>query len=198
MEPVKFIEKYLPNKYGTLCKERIFSNSDNNATLTVRLAEFEEQQAAGGGKGAKKGGKEEATTELVERPFNGERRIILKILSGESVLYEAVGFNEITVPNFKFQSTKGTGREYSLLVEFDLRTWPEAVLKNEQTEKICWVAQVSAQDSLALVRDTKQEDKEKQTRKSWEDAEPGRAERAKKTRRRFLIELKKERGEALT
>jgi len=48
------------------------------------------------------------------------------------------------------------------------------------------------------VRDTKQEDKEKQTRKSWEDSEPGRAERAKKARRRFLIEMKKENGEALT
>lgn len=45
-------------------------------------------------------------------------------------MYEAVGFNEITVPNFKFLSTKGTGREYSLLVKFDLRTWPDAVLKN--------------------------------------------------------------------
>lgn len=55
-----------------------------------------------------------------------------------------------------------------------------------------------AQDSLAFVRDTRQEDKEKTTRKSWEDAEPGRAERAKKTRRKFLIEMKKERGEALT
>lgn len=67
---------------------------------------------------------------MVERPFNGERRIILKILLGETVMYEAVGFNEITVPNFKFLSTKGTGREYSLLVKFDLRTWPDAVLKN--------------------------------------------------------------------
>jgi hypothetical protein len=53
------------------------------------------------------------------------------------------------------------------------------------------VAQVIGQDSLALVRDTKQEDKEKQTRKSWEESEPGRAERAKKARRKFLIELKK-------
>jgi len=51
---------------------------------------------------------------------------------------------------------------------------------------------------LAFVRDTRQEDREKLTRKSWEDAEPGRAERAKKTRRKFLIEMKKEGGEALT
>lgn len=60
-------------------------------------------------------------------------------------------------------------------------------MKSEQTEHICWVAQVIGLDSLAFVRDTRQEDKEKLTRKSWEDAEPGRAERAKKARRKFLI-----------
>jgi hypothetical protein len=57
VEPVKFIEKYLPNKYGLICKERIFTNTDTNATITVRLAEFEEVQSSGAGKGAKKGGK---------------------------------------------------------------------------------------------------------------------------------------------
>jgi hypothetical protein len=54
--------------------------------------------------------------------------------------------------------------------------------------------QTISQESIGLVRDTKQEDKEKLTRKLWEDGEPGRAERAKKARRRFLIEEKKERG----
>lgn len=38
VEPVKFIEKYVPNKYGIICKERIFTNADNNATITVKLA----------------------------------------------------------------------------------------------------------------------------------------------------------------
>lgn len=38
VEPVKFIEKYVPNKYGIICKERIFTNTDNNATITVKLA----------------------------------------------------------------------------------------------------------------------------------------------------------------
>lgn len=120
-------------------------------------------------------------------------------MNGENVLYQAEGINQITVPNFKFQSTKtNANKQYYLQVKFDLRIWPQAVVKNQHTDKICWVAQVIAQDSLAFVRDTKQEDKEKQTRKSWEDSEPGRAERAKKARRKFLIELKKERGEALT
>jgi hypothetical protein len=57
-----------------------------------------------------------------------------------------------------------------LFVKFDLRLWPECAIKNEITEKICWVAQICSTESLALVRDTKQEDKEKQARKSWEDS----------------------------
>jgi hypothetical protein len=59
VEPVKFVEKYVPNKYGLLCKERIFTNNDNSATITVKLGEFEEIQGGGGaGKAAKKGGKD--------------------------------------------------------------------------------------------------------------------------------------------
>ena len=75
-----------------------------------------------------------------------------------------------------------------------MRIWPDCSVKKEETEKICWVAQVSSTDSIAFVRDTKQEDKEKEIRKSWEDGEPGRAERAKRARRRFMIEMKKENG----
>lgn len=59
VEPFKFIEKYVPNKYGIICKERIFTNSDNNVTINLKIAEFEEiQGGGGGGKAAKKGGKE--------------------------------------------------------------------------------------------------------------------------------------------
>lgn len=76
-------------------------------------------------------------------------------------------------------------------MKFDLRAWPEAQLKSQDTEKIYWALQIYSEETIALVRDTRQEDKDKLTRKSWEDAEPGRAECAKKARRRFLIDMKK-------
>ncbi len=64
VQPVKFMEKYSANKYGLICKERIFTNSDNNASITVKLAQFEEIQGGGGGAGkaAKKGGKDQPTS----------------------------------------------------------------------------------------------------------------------------------------
>lgn len=57
MEPVKIIEKYQPNKYGLICKERIFTNVDNNVSILIKLAEGEEIQGGGDKKAAKKGGK---------------------------------------------------------------------------------------------------------------------------------------------
>ena len=128
VQPIKFIEKYSPNKYGVICKERIFSNADNNATFTFKLAEFEEIQGGGGGggaKGAKKGGKEEPTSQLVQKPYNDFKNIIVKILNGQNVLYEATGINSVTIPNFKFLSTKANpAKQYYLCAHFNLREWP--------------------------------------------------------------------------
>lgn len=91
-------------------------------------------------------------------------------MNGDHILYEAAGINEITIPNFKFSNTKTTEKQYFIETSFDLRKWPEAATNNEDTQKICWVAQIISEESIAIVRDTRQEDREKETRKSWEDA----------------------------
>ena len=198
VEPVKYVEKYTPNKYGLICRERVFCNADTPATLTFRLADFEEGQPAAG-KAAKKGGKEEGGAELLDKPYSGSKSLLLSVKNKDKVLFEATGVNEITIPNIRFLSTKTNPEsEYYIELCFDLRRWPEAAVKSEETDKICWVAEVLSEESLALVRDTRQEDREKATRKSWEDAQPGRAERAAKARKRYLAEVKKAKGEALT
>ncbi len=53
---------------------------------------------------------------------------------------------------------------------------------------------IHSEESVAMVRDTRQEDLEKAIRKSWEDKEPGRAERAKKSRQLYLLKVKKDKG----
>jgi hypothetical protein len=56
---LKFIEKYKPNKYGLVFKERVFSNAATKQGFLVKLVEGEEVQggSGGAGKAAKKGGK---------------------------------------------------------------------------------------------------------------------------------------------
>lgn len=53
-------------------------------------------------------------------------------------------------------------------------------------------------ETLALVKDTDKEDREKALKASWETNDPGRAEKATKSRQRYLIQKKIKAGEELT
>ena len=64
-------------------------------------------------------------------------------------------------------------------------------LKNEETENINWFLKVFSTETMVFVKDTEKEDKEKEVKKNWEDKEPGRSEKAKKSRKKYQIYLKK-------
>ena len=81
---------------------------------------------------------------------------------------------------------------------FDLHLWPECKTVNEQTEDITWCIKLFNSDTLALSKDTDKEDREKALKASWEAAEPGRAEKATKSRQKYLALMKQKRGEKLT
>ena len=49
-------------------------------------------------------------------------------------------------------------------------------------------------DGGHLIKDTDKEDKEKALKLSWETAEPGRAEKAAKSRAKFLVQQKQAKG----
>ena len=73
---------------------------------------------------------------------------------------------------------------------FDLTLLPEYATSSEASENISWVLKMYSSDTVALIKDTDKEDREKALKVSWETAEPGRAEKAAKSRQRFLL-LKK-------
>jgi len=88
---------------------------------------------------------------------------------------------------------------YVIQATFDKNDWKEAILKeHEETNDITWSMRVFSSDTLAIVKDTDKEDKEQKLKDSWEAAEPGRAEKSQKSRMRYLIQLKQEKGEELT
>lgn len=87
---------------------------------------------------------------------------------------------------------------YVLQATFDLHQWPEAKSLCDETEGITWVLKFFTSDTVALIKDTDKEDREKALKLSWENAEPGRAERAAKSRQRYLLQQKQKSGEALT
>jgi hypothetical protein len=71
---------------------------------------------------------------------------------------------------------------YILQCTFDLREWPDAAEVSAFTDQIHFVLSVLSTDTIAVVHDTTKEDRERAIKKSWEDNEAGRAEKAKRSR----------------
>ena len=79
-----------------------------------------------------------------------------------------------------------------------MNEWENCKSENEETEGVNWILKIFSTETVALVKDTDKEDKEQALKDSWEAAEPGRAEKSKKSRIRYMATLKQERGEELT
>ena len=107
------------------------------------------------------------------------------------------------IPHVRLQKTEEAGegkmnRSYILQCQFDISDWANCVKKCEETADVGWVLKVISSASVAVVKDTEKEDREQVIREGWEEAEQGRAEKAKQSRAKFLAKQKKMRGEALT
>jgi len=83
---------------------------------------------------------------------------------------------------------------YQLICRLDLSEAPSWILKPDTSNDIGWVIRVCSSDTLGFLKDTSKEDFEKALKDSWETAEPGRAEKAKKSRRKYLLQVKKREG----
>lgn len=127
VEPLRYVEKYNPNKYGVICREKLFTNIDNVATVHFQLVSGE--MAGGGGsappaadkKAGKKGGKEEAQPEVVESELKEKRPIKLELYHGDKLISSDFGYNEALLSNVCLKSTKGVDSAYYLQASFDLR-----------------------------------------------------------------------------
>lgn len=73
---------------------------------------------------------------------------------------------------------------------FDLHEWPAGKAACEESEDITWQVKLYSSETLALIKDTDKEDREKALKASWEAEEPGRAEKAKLSRQKFLLRQK--------
>lgn len=190
VEPVEYFDKYTPTKYGILFTERLYVSDTTVASLHLRLAESDslsgqqlQQQAADKGKPAKKGAQD--AQEIVEKEMKGSRLVRLELFEDDKLVQYSNGYNVVLLSNVELKSTKEDKHSYHIKATFDLREWPECKTVNEFTQSICWIMRVMSSDTVVVVRDTQKEDREKALVKSWEDAEPGRAERAKKSRKKY-------------
>lgn len=171
-EPMEWSDSYKPWKYGIIFKEKIvFAQTDFiMASINLRLLQ---------------NGKD--FPDEVQRSFRFE------VLDNNKVIFSKIGSNHLNLSHFLFRSNQGlpetaenqdveVKHNYVLQAIFDLSQWPEAKTANETTDNITWVLKFFTSETIALIKDTDKETKEKALKASWEAAEPGRAEKAAKSR----------------
>jgi hypothetical protein len=89
---------------------------------------------------------------------------------------------------------------YHILVNFDMSEVPDWIKNYKQTdnEEVSWSIRVQSNESIKFYVDTTKEDKENYIKECWENPDPGRKDRAKYARNKYLINKKKENGKEIT
>ena len=94
-------------------------------------------------------------------------------------------------------NTPPSNLPYRLICTIDTSEAPSQYLDPNYLKNIGWCIRIFSTDTLGFCQDTSKEDKEKEIIASWEEKEPGRAELAKKSRKRFLLQQKLANGNQL-
>lgn len=197
VEPQEYTDKYNANKYGILFRERLFVNDDVYASFFVRLVNINrDNSSVAQQKDPKKKGNE--LSEGTEIELTEKRLITLELFEDEKLLIVSQGLNFVIISHHLLTPNKDESKNYYLQARFDLREWPTSAHLSDDTRNLTWFLRNFSNESIAIVKDTQKEDLEKSIKKSWEDKEPGRAERAKKSRQKYLLWAKKEEGSVLT
>jgi hypothetical protein len=186
LDPIEYIDRYNPNKYGTIFREQIFITDENPISIHVKIRKIAASLQAVKGK--------EAQPLDMRLPLY-ERLILLELYEGDSIIFSAEGYNQARITHINL---KNSGKEFLLVCKYDLNEFPECIHKNEETEDLSWILKITSPDTVAVVKDTRKEDREEAIRKTWETNQPGRSELAKYSRARYLAMMKRDRGEELT
>ena len=212
-ETMEYIDKYHPNKYGLVFRERLFvNNSEVFSTFKCHLSDFidpsgelnDETMIGKPGKDVKaaKGGKAVQPTSTGPDRDNEKqpsllKRIYLELFLEDQLIMTTSGKNACGFENIVLSGSKEQHANYYLQARLELRDCEDATSINEYTKDLHWVLSVSSNDTIAIVKDTQKEDAEKAQIKSWEDKESGRSDHAKNSREVFLLKQRRRNGEEL-
>lgn len=123
--------------------------------------------------------------------------IYMELFKDQNLIFKTSGYNQIILSNCLLQPNQGLESNYYLQVRFELRNHPQMGMENQESSGIAWVLRVQGTDTVAVVKDTQIDERRAALKKSWEDAEPGRSEKAVKARMKHELLQKKLQGDAL-
>ena len=204
IENIDFYEigdKYKPNKYNIVFKEKIFSCDNIYTSLYIELNQENE-------KNNEKynliyllyqlGDKENKNIEILDSKFSYNLR--------GTLIHKFESYNTLLIPNIKLkgglivpENKKGPKKDhqipetiyYPYLLICYINSPNVLNIKN-----LSWKIKIFSSDNLCFVADSSKEENEQLMKNGWEEQEPGRANLAKISRKRFLFEkMRKEGGE---
>lgn len=117
--------------------------------------------------------------------------IYLELFKENCLIYKTSGYNQVSLSNCLLKANSASEENYYLQVRFELRNAPEMKTENEKSQHIAWVVRVYSTETVGVVKDSQLEEHRAALKKSWEDAEPGRAEKGIKARAKFELLQKK-------
>ena len=182
-EPLEYLDSYVPTKYGIIFKEKVVIGPVDHTGASINI------------KMQKNGQEFSKIADMKPKYFR------VDVLDNGKPIFSQYGYNQVTISHFMFRCNQGlpdtaedptveVKHNYVIQALFDLHEWPEGKTQNEQSQDITWQIKVYSNETLALIKDTDKEDKEKALKASWEAEEPGRAEKAKLSRQKFLLKKK--------
>lgn len=152
--------------------------------------------------------------QLIEIEVEDKVRMIVEIHKNGELLYKDEGYNSIKINHFVFEgiptiieknprkgidtSTQPMNVPYNIFCYLDMSEMPRTFKSILSCNDIYWGVRFCSSDTLVLVKDSSKEDMENSIKESWETFEPGRSDKAKKSRLKFLIQSKKDNGKVLT
>ena len=205
--PFYIRQKYIPNKHHIVFNELIFPSDLITTTLDVSL----EYRPNNENKiNENNNYSDENLPKAIS--FPSSIRMYFYFMVGEKLIFKKDFENQSLMRNLILQSKqinpkdKDTSNSNKLILEaysikcvLDVEQCPSWLLNpNEYKGDVYWKISVFSTDSLAFIKNTIKEDREKAVIESWEINEPGRKNKAEKSRKKYFVNIKYKNGEVLS
>ena len=199
-------DKYKPNKYNIVFKEKIFACDNIFTSLYIELNQDKEKNSENNNENYnliyllyQLGDKNNTNIELLDNKFSYGLR--------GTLIHKFESYDTLIIPSLKLkgglivpENKKSQKKEhpipdpifYPYLLICYINTPSYLNLKN-----LTWKIKIFSSDNLCFIPDSSKEENEQLMKNGWEEQEPGRASLAKMSRKRYLIEKIRKEGKEL-
>ena len=195
-------DKYKPNKYNIVFKEKIFACDNIYTSLYIELNQDKENNNENYNLIYllyQLGDKNNNNIELLDNKFSYGLR--------GTLIHKFESYDTLIIPSLKLkgglivpENKKGQKKDhliqetifYPYLLICYINTPSYLNLKN-----LSWKIKIFSSDNLCFVPDSSKEENEQLMKNGWEEQEPGRANLAKISRKRYLLEKIRKEGKEL-